>query len=376
MTADSDSDPAREGPARIDLLRCDDPRDALHRAVAALAGGGLVTLPTDGPPATIALALHEATVRRLLDGMAARDVEGRLTLVLRHREELNDWAGPAPMTRDRLSRRCWPGPVVLSLMCSGADGLLGRLPSTARDGLLGPDGRVWFRCPGHTSVLEVLDLSAGPLVLAGAIEDDRVDLVLERPGLVTRALVPPSVVRCDANGWDLEFEGQVTREEMARRVATTILFVCTGNTCRSPMAQALMRSLLAERLDRAPEDLLGAGFLVLSAGLSPQEGSPASRFAVEVMRERGLCLDDHASAGVDADLIDGADLILAMTPGHLDAMIDAFPHAADRMRLVSDNGQGIIDPYGGALDQYRRTADMLASCIERLVDAILPPGPA
>jgi protein-tyrosine phosphatase len=91
------------------------------------------------------------------------------------------------------------------------------------------------------------------------------------------------------------------------------------------------------------------------------------------MRERGLSLEDHASRGIDDGLIDGADLILAMTPGHLDALAEAFPDAIDRMRLVSANGQGIVDPYGGGLDLYRRTADMLARCVERIVDVIAPP---
>nr|MBC8365928.1 low molecular weight protein arginine phosphatase [bacterium] len=129
-----------------------------------------------------------------------------------------------------------------------------------------------------------------------------------------------------------------------------ILFVCTGNTCRSPMAEALARSLLD---DRSME--------FSSAGISAEEGSPASQHARTVMVRRELDLESHRAVKVDNAILDEADLVLAMEAKHRDRL-ERFPSSEGKVMLLTEwagaspPGPGIDDPYGKGENEYEKTA--------------------
>lgn len=153
-----------------------------------------------------------------------------------------------------------------------------------------------------------------------------------------------------------------------------LLLVCTGNTCRSPMAAALLRSMLADRL--GPEAAARVG--VASAGLQVAEpGGPAAPHARQAMRERGLSLEDHRARQLEASDLAGADLVLTMTRQHLASLRCRYPEAADRLYALREygaagrDGEGdIADPYGGDLATYRACAAQLAEELSRLVELI------
>lgn len=140
----------------------------------------------------------------------------------------------------------------------------------------------------------------------------------------------------------------------------TILFVCTGNLCRSPMAAALMRHLLAR--DAARRD-----WRVLSAGLWAEEGEPASAGAIAAMAERGIDITDHSSRRLTRQMVEEADLILGMTRDHVEALQVAFPEARERIHLLAamaGERHDVADPYGRSLAAYRITAGELERLIE------------
>ena len=140
----------------------------------------------------------------------------------------------------------------------------------------------------------------------------------------------------------------------------TILMVCTGNICRSPMAAALLQSRLEMDSDRE-------SWSVSSAGLWAADGYPASDHALTAMSEMGLNISRHRSRGVTRGIIDQADLVLGMTPHHVEALKAAFSHAVDKIHLLAEmsgHSHGVDDPYGAPLESYRASATELDTLID------------
>ncbi|MGZ7445637.1 low molecular weight protein arginine phosphatase [Paenibacillus sp. TH7-28] len=186
-----------------------------------------------------------------------------------------------------------------------------------------------------------------------------------------------------------------------------ILFVCTGNTCRSPMAEGLLRKIARER---------GLDVEVRSAGVAAAKGASMSMHAEAVLKDRGIA-DAFESTPLQAELARWADLILTLTQGHKRQVVYTFPHTADKIytlkefvendetvlaereelqRLIADRELGkalgrkwtdaeerrlselqqrmpvydISDPFGGSRADYDRTAAEIAAALEKLADKL------
>ena len=146
-----------------------------------------------------------------------------------------------------------------------------------------------------------------------------------------------------------------------------ILFVCSGNTCRSPLAAAIMNARLAKA---APPTTVSAE----SAGTSAWDGAPASEGSYLIALERGLDLSAHRARMLTSDIVQRADLVLAMSPAHADRAT-SLGGARKTFTLTEfagdvDGDPEISDPMGGDVADYRATADRLESLIARVVERL------
>src|SRR5262249_15368580 len=156
--------------------------------------------------------------------------------------------------------------------------------------------------------------------------------------------------------WSVLREGVVPASALEQVSPTTIVFVCTGNTCRSPLAEVLCKKLLADKLGCAPDDLARHGYNVLSAGLSATPGGQAAKEAVAAARERGADLASHCSRPATAELITRADHVVCMTRGHLRALLGQFGQFGARLHLLCRDGGDLSDPIGCDQEVYRACA--------------------
>ena len=156
--------------------------------------------------------------------------------------------------------------------------------------------------------------------------------------------------------------------EPPRTTTFNILFVCTGNTCRSPLAEGIARRELERRG--------WANVEVASAGLAARPGAEASEFAVTVAARHGVSLDAHRSRPLTQALVDWADLVLAMGPSHVEGL-RRYGGAEKTLTLGdfasgADEGYGVRDPFGGSEDTYEETFQELHGLVAGALDRLAP----
>ncbi|MDI9258817.1 low molecular weight protein arginine phosphatase [Alicyclobacillus sendaiensis] len=143
-----------------------------------------------------------------------------------------------------------------------------------------------------------------------------------------------------------------------------ILFVCTGNTCRSPMAAAFLRRLVEER---------ALDWKVDSAGLMAMEGAPMTEHAAQALARRQVPAEGHAAKRLTRDMLREADLVLTMSRSHRQALVDVFPELAEKVHTLhafahevpEDEAQDVVDPFGGGEEVYEACAEHLADLVHR-----------
>lgn len=350
----------------------------LSPARDALRAGGLVVFPTETVYGVAVSAAHPDGIRRLRAFKSA-DSPQAFTLHIARRADLARVVPEVSPVGRRLVEKGWPGPMTLVFHLDEPtrSPMYAALPpegveatfSGASLGVRCPDDAVAERLLSDLDVPVVASSAnrpgqTAPVSAADLAEDvsAAVDVVIDAGR--SRYGRPSTIVMLNGQGYRIQREGVYDDRTIRRLASFTILFVCSGNTCRSPMAEFLARQALAQRLGCREDELVARGIVVLSAGTHGYPGGPASSEAVAVLRNRGIDAGHHCSRALTADLLQSADRVFAMTDGHLDSIGAILPEArakADRLDPAGD----VIDPVGGTVEDYDRCASRIAEALKQ-----------
>jgi len=357
----------------VPIFEIADYREQMSQAAQMLGDGKLVVLPTETVYGAAGLLTNANALARL-KAIRGSGESTPFTIHLARRDDAAQYLGEIDDFSRRMMTKLWPGPVAIEFPVPPERRKAVASKLAVAEAELYHSGFITLRCPDHIITTDVLSEVNGPVVVtrAGAEAstiardlDGKVDLIIDAGP--SRFSKPSTIVRVNNGKYEIVRSGIYDERIIERLLRTTVLFVCSGNTCRSPMAEAIARRILADKLHVSADDLETKGISVLSAGSFALPGARATPQAVDAVKPLGGDLSRHRSRPLSVELIHQADVIFTMSRNHSQAVSALVPSASEKTATL-DPDKDVEDPIGGDLSLYQELAVDLKKLIEKRLE--------
>jgi tRNA threonylcarbamoyl adenosine modification protein (Sua5/YciO/YrdC/YwlC family) len=350
----------------IEITEKGDLAKQLKLAAECLREGGLVAFPTETVYGIGVNLDNKEAVKRLLD-VRKSPQDKIITIHIADKDEIYKYVNkPISARAQRLIKKFWPGPLTLVLPA--------------------PEGKTTgLRFPNHPVACEVIrqsgvkvgapsaNISGQPPATDGkqVIKEfeGKVDFIID--GGETKHKTSSTVARVVTNKIEILREGAIPKQLLLDLNYAYIIFVCSGNTCRSPIAEALFKTIVAQRFKVKIEELEKIGFKISSAGTTTESGASASQGAIDIVKEFGGDISSHRSTQLTPEMIEDADWVVNMTKQQKEMVEKWAPEHSHKIILLNPEGKDIEDPLSGSKELYRQCVNEIKRCLIRRVEELI-----
>ena len=355
----------------------------IKEAAILVDAGRLVAFPTESVYGIACRAKIDSLLK--LNKLKGREPDKYYSLHISQKNEAEKYVPTMGLKADKLIRKAWPGPLTIVFELDEKD-MAKQQKSLNREVFecLYKNNSIGIRCPDNPIASTLLRLTHNPVVapsanLAGqepatnaeevlAQLQDRIDMLLDAGPCKYKK--SSTVVKIGKKGLQILREGVYSEAELKVMSEIKFLFVCTGNTCRSPMAEGIFRKYLAEKLQSKVDDLEEMGYKIASAGIMDLENSPASEEAIAACAAKGIDIRAHRNRALSRELIEEYDFIFVMSRMHRERVISLSREAANKSFLLADD-KDIPDPIGQGQQVFNNCADLIENAVKKRIGELV-----
>jgi tRNA threonylcarbamoyl adenosine modification protein (Sua5/YciO/YrdC/YwlC family) len=354
----------------------------IKKAAKKVDAGAIAAFPTETVYG-LACRVREKSLEKLSE-IKDRTESKYYTLHIGDIEQVFCYVPQVSLRVQKLIHKAWPGP--LTIVFELQDDELELIEKNAKKEVfdaLYNDKTIGIRCPDNPIAIELLKNIGHPVIAPSAnlsgkeapssaepvIEEfnGKIEIILD--GGATKYKKSSTVVKPGNKGIEILRQGYYSLNTLEKFWKVQILSVCTGNTCRSPMAEGLFKMRIAEKLGCEVDELGKIGYKVSSAGTMGASGWPASPESVEVCRANGIDISGHTNTALTKELIDDSDLIYTMSGMHREMVLDLCPQSINKCFMIDDE-KDVPDPIGQSLEIYDKCFKMIDVAIEKRLGEI------